>query len=115
MGEGEGMTDLINPHFAVPFNFGHDDHALCIEQGSVEDHAEQVEAIVRTIKGQRLDQPEFGIFDPVLDENGPDIHAIQLAIDKYAPDVDFNISSNIDAIEKMVYRIHIGVLKGVDQ
>lgn len=106
---------VINPHFAIPFRWGEDHHAVVVEQGSVDDHLQQVEAIVRTIKGQRLDLPEFGINDPSLREGGPDIHAIQSDIDHWAPDVDFSITSNPDVIEKMVFRVHIGVVKGVDQ
>lgn len=55
------MAVLI-PHFDLPFRFGNTS-IVTVEQDSPEDVANCVEAIARTIIGERDDSPDFGIDD----------------------------------------------------
>ena len=48
-------------HFAYPFRWGAHKHALENEQGSPADIAACVESLLRTPRGHRPDNPDFGL------------------------------------------------------
>jgi hypothetical protein len=50
-------------HLDLPFHFNSDGHAATVEQGSIEDITNCVEATFRTVIGQRQELPDFGIPD----------------------------------------------------
>jgi hypothetical protein len=61
------MADLpLVPHFDLPFTFVGPANANVVDQDTLEDVSNCVEAIVRTVIGQRQELPEFGIPDPTL-------------------------------------------------
>lgn len=79
------MPDLDIPHFDLPFRFGLGGSAVCVEQDSVDNVENCVEALFRTEVGQRLEMPEYGIPDQTFTEGGPDPTALATAIDKWEP------------------------------
>lgn len=105
------MPDFIDQHFAVPFKFGaNGGPALVVEQDSDDDIEQCIEAIVRTIRGQRLELPDFGIADPVLQEGGPDIGDISRAIEHWEPRAHTVIDVSDDsALDQLATIIHIGI------
>lgn len=58
------MADV--PHFDIPFRFDTTGHAVTVEQDSLEEISNCVEAVMRTIIGQRIEAPDFGIPDPTF-------------------------------------------------
>ena len=54
------------PHFDLPFTFVGSANANVVDQDTLEDISNCVEAIVRTVIGQRQELPDFGIPDPTL-------------------------------------------------
>jgi phage baseplate assembly protein W len=59
------------PQLAVPFRVVDGDLAL-VEQGSQRDIEQNVEAVLRTFVGSRMDAPDFGIPDETFHQMGPD-------------------------------------------
>ena len=53
-------------HFAYPFRWGQNGHALEVEQDTPEDIAGCVECLLRTPRGHRPDNPDFGLPDVVF-------------------------------------------------
>jgi phage baseplate assembly protein W len=53
-------------HFAYPFRWGANMHALENEQDTPEDVAACVECLIRTSRGHRPDNPDFGLPDVVF-------------------------------------------------
>lgn len=62
------MADV--PHFAVPFRIENGSVAV-VEQGSLEEIEQCVEAILRTIVGTHLDNLDFGIPDETFVQQSP--------------------------------------------
>lgn len=58
------------PHFSFPFRVESGEVAA-VEQDSVEEIEDCVEAVLRTIFGTRIDAPEFGIPDETFEQQGP--------------------------------------------
>jgi len=52
------MSDV--PHFDYPFRFGKSNHAVEIEQDSIEDIEVCIATIIMTNHGDRVELPEFG-------------------------------------------------------
>lgn len=74
-----------SPHFELPFRWGHDGHAPCVEQDSEEDIEQCVFAIINTPTGFRLESPTFGVRPMVLEENAPSLPLLQAAIAEWEP------------------------------
>lgn len=63
------MTHVLLPHFDVPFRLWNDGGLTVprvVEQDSTDDVVNCVEAAIRTQRGQRLDEPTFGIVEPTF-------------------------------------------------
>jgi phage baseplate assembly protein W len=59
------MADI--PHFALPFRFsGVGAHAVVVDQDTIEDITNCVQAVLLTRRGERLELPDFGIDDPTF-------------------------------------------------
>jgi phage baseplate assembly protein W len=59
-------SPVLVPHFDLPFRFIGSGNAVVVDQDTLEDVSNCVEAIMRTVIGQRQELPEFGIPDPTL-------------------------------------------------
>jgi hypothetical protein len=60
------MTHIHVPHFDLPFRLWYDSGLTVprvVEQGSIDDVSNCVEAAIRTVRGEREDLPTFGITD----------------------------------------------------
>jgi phage baseplate assembly protein W len=96
------MPNLEAPHFQIPFNFGANGHATCVEQDSEDDIFQCIQSVVKTPRGFRLELPGFGIDDPVFKEGGPDTADIASAIATWEPRanavVDLTQDENVDQL-----------------
>ena len=64
---GGHMASLpLVPHFDLPFRFDATGHAAVVDQDTLEDVSNCVQAVLRTTVGQRQEMPTFGITDPTL-------------------------------------------------
>jgi phage baseplate assembly protein W len=61
---------ITAPHFAMPFSASNGVVAQ-VEQDSVEEIEDCVEAVLRTPQGSRVEEPEFGIPDASFEQLGP--------------------------------------------
>jgi phage baseplate assembly protein W len=57
------MAKATIPHFAFPARFDASGHLATVEQDSLDDVAACVEATLRTRVGERVELPQFGVFD----------------------------------------------------
>lgn len=101
------MTDP--PHFAAPFSFNGAGVANVVEQDSVEEVAACVYNVVVCIEGQRIDEPDFGIPDPMFANAPVDITAIEDAIAQWEPRADLSLSEHGDAINAALRTVQIDV------
>lgn len=77
---------LVNPHFDLPFRFTSTTGKPAeVEQGSLAEVVNCVQAVVRYHKGDREVLPEFGIQDPTFTTGDIDLEAIKSEIDKWEP------------------------------
>jgi phage baseplate assembly protein W len=62
------MADV--PHYTTPFRIVNGEIAV-VEQDSIEDIEQCVEAVLRTIVGTRIDAPDFGVPDESFVQQTP--------------------------------------------
>jgi phage baseplate assembly protein W len=106
------------PKLAVPFNFGvlfgGRRRAEVVEQDSVEEIQQCVEAVLMTTLGHRLDNPDFGVRDQTWRENGADLHEVQNAIDMNEPRANLILEQDPESLTKMVSDVSVKVAKRAD-
>lgn len=73
--------DVLVPHFDLPFRFS-GGTAVVVEQDSLDDIANCVEAIIRYPVGSRPEALDFGIEDPTFSEGGTDLDALRDAVEE---------------------------------
>lgn len=96
------MTDI--PHFRIPFEFVTDGRGIAAaetEQGSGDEIFDCVQAIVRTQKGVRIENPEFGVEDQTF---STDINIVRLQEDvlRWEPRANVVFESRIDEVDRLV-------------
>jgi phage baseplate assembly protein W len=94
------------PQFAFPLRF-QGGRPVVVEQGSIDEIRDNVEVIVRTPLGARVEYPDFGVTDPTF-RQGVDLDEIREACDEAEPRAVTLLDSELDA-EQMVRQINIGV------
>lgn len=94
------MADV--PHFDLPFRFGTDGHAIEVEQDSLKDVSNCVEAIVSTTVGQRDESPAFGIIDPAFQKQPIDLGSIAEHIIEQEPRATTVLSQAPDQFDELV-------------
>jgi phage baseplate assembly protein W len=85
-------TDVVNPHFKLPFRWGSNGHAEVVEQDSPEDVTQCVYAILNTPVGHRLEIPAFGVRKAVLEENGPSLAMLEAALHEWEPRASYSLT-----------------------
>lgn len=105
------MADV--PHFALPLRFvagaGKTDAlaAVTVEQDSLDDVAACVECVIRYRPGERLDNPAFGIDDPVF-VTTLDTEAMLAAISDQEPRAEVAIEDGW-VPEEMLARLRVEI------
>lgn len=101
------MADL--PHFRMPFGLDEDGHVAEVEQDSIEDVAGCVEVVLRTPRGWRDDNPEFGTPDPTF-SSPPDSEDVRAAVSESEPRAEVTVEDDMDAFDVGLLRVqmHVG-------
>lgn len=98
---------MVNvPHFDYPFRLGTNSHPVEVEQNSQKDVMNCVTAALKTVRGQRLYVPAFGVDDPVFNNAPLDLVAIEQQIRESEPRADL---ASAQQIEDLVAKLTIGV------
>lgn len=98
---------VVVPHFALPFRFtaaGAD----VVEQDTLDDVAQCVEALLRTREGQRIDLLSYGVADLVFD-TVIDVPGIIAEITQWEPRASVNLNDDIDVTDDMIRTIRARV------
>jgi hypothetical protein len=100
------------PHFDLPFRL--DPTVRVVEQDSLDDVANCVEAILRYRVGYRLSLLEFGIRDPAFRQGGPDLDEIAQAIEEFedragAVIEDVSALQGVSSLEEAVSVIRVAL------
>jgi hypothetical protein len=80
------MTEPQIPHLAFPLRFV-DGLAVTVEQDSPEHMQDRIHVTCRTMIGQRLDDPTFGIPSEVMRVVEADLDELAAAIARSEPDI----------------------------
>lgn len=89
------MAKVDTPHLKWPLRF-EGDHMAVVEQDSIEEIEQCVEAIVRYPLGFRDELPEFGLSDQTFLQGGVNVEVVRAVIERWEPRVDLTISSDFD-------------------
>jgi phage baseplate assembly protein W len=100
------MAAVDIPQYSLPLRIVGGQFAV-VEQGTIDEVRDQVEVLIRTPRGSRLDLPDFGIDDPTF-RSEPDLDEIRDAIETYAEGAVVHIDSEID-LETTIRQINVGV------
>lgn len=99
------------PHLALPVKFlAQPDGSVAadtVEQDSHEEIHHCVEAIVRYERGQRPEQPEFGIISPVFQSGPIKTEPIREAVQAWEPRANIVIRSEISSKDELLQHLTI--------
>lgn len=107
------MSHVRVQHFQVPFNVTNGVIGV-VEQDSVEEVTQCVEAVLRTERYTREDQPEFGISDYTFTTPDVDLDEIDSAIDEWEPRARYDLESEFEE-EEWTRRIIARMKGGTDE
>lgn len=103
------MSSVSNPHFDLPFRFGANGHIAVVQQGSLDDVRNGVQAVLRTQLGTRMFVPQFGIDDPTFQTIPIDLVALQDQILASEPRASIILTELPDLIQQFVDNITVEV------
>lgn len=89
------------PHFDLPFRFV-SGHAAVVNQDTLADVTNCVEACLLTIIGERTELPEFGIPDPTFENQPIDLGAITDAVLAQEPRAIILLTQNPDKFDQLI-------------
>lgn len=98
------------PHLAFPFRVTVRGKAALVEQDSIDEIAQNVEIIVRTRRGERLEIPEFGV-SPLLFRvlSSSDMTLLESQIREWEPRADTFADGAPDRYDELIERIRLEV------
>jgi phage baseplate assembly protein W len=93
-------------HFGLPFRY-EDGRAAVNEQGSPEDIAACVEAVLRTEPGERIERPDFGLPDPTFSSLPLDLGDLIAAVSRWEPRARVLAEQYPDLLDEAVARVRL--------
>ena len=109
---GSGLVVSV-PHLALPFRFvtRYDGTVSSdyVEQDSHEEIMHCVEAIIRYERGQRPEQPDFGIVPPLFQSGLIRTEPIREAIQEWEPRADVDIKSEISSQDELLQHLTVEI------
>ena len=96
------------PHFSMPFRLD-PPHVAVVEQDTIVDVTDCVEAILRTTIGDRFELPTFGVDDWVFDVQPVPTVALQQSIAIQEPRAITTLEQHPDALDHLIAVIKISV------
>lgn len=100
------MVAVLVPHFDLPFKF-QGDHALVVEQDSLDDVANCVEAVLLTRVGQRPEAPTFGTPDFTFNVQPIGADYVQDLISSQEPRAHVLMTEAPDRYDNLIARVTI--------
>lgn len=103
------------PHFDIPFKFcrhGGKIEALVVEQDSGDDINNCVEAALRYTRGQRTDEPTFGITDQTFNLQPLPLEQIAQEVNEHEARASLIIEDDPDQFDVMIARVRVTVVPG---
>jgi hypothetical protein len=97
------------PHFDLPFRFTTQGHPVVVEQDSVDDVSNCVQAIMLTVRGTRTESPDFGISDLTFEKQPISLDDVSGAIDDQEPRARYALSQKPDLVEQLAAILNIDV------
>lgn len=108
-----GGDVVVNvPHLNLPMSFAPGGHAAVVEQNSVADVTNCVQAIVRTERGSRLYVPKFGIDDQTFRNQPLDLDLIRSQVHDTEPRAALALGQQPDQFDQIVADVLLGVTTG---
>lgn len=109
------MTEIDDPHFAFPFSLASGGGQLAVaEQDSDREIEDCVEVLLTTVRGERIDEPDYGIEDPTFLENGADLDAYASAIERWERRLPYDVERAVP-MRDMTDRIRVRIQgRGLD-
>lgn len=101
----------VVPHLALPFRIS-GGSPTCNEQDTAADVRDCVEAIVRTVQGQRIELPDFGIPDETFTESGAEPAEIQVAVQTWEPRAAAEAAANNESLDAYISEITVDITGG---
>jgi phage baseplate assembly protein W len=102
------VSQPSTPHFDLPFRV-QGGSAVCVEQDTLRDIQNCVEAILRTHVGERESQPTFGIEDPTFQTIPLDPNSIINQVVESEPRAVILAEESPDRIMELIDRIKFSV------
>lgn len=96
------------PHFDLPFRLS-GLHAVEVDQDSIEDITNCVEAVIRTFKGARIELPDFGIDDPTFSLQPLAVQDVVQAVLDQEPRASLLISQHPDQFNQTITDVLVRV------
>lgn len=96
------------PHFDLPFRFA-GGQAVVVDQATMRDIQNCVEAIIRTRPGEREGEPEFGIADPTFDLIPADTKHIKQQIEEWEPRATILLEEVPDVVDTLLDKVNVRV------
>lgn len=92
------------PKLRVPFSMGVGSkmRAQVVEQDSIDEVAACVYAVLATKRGERDEEPSFGIEDQAFRQGGADLDEIHSAVESWEPRADILTEAQFDQLVQYV-------------
>lgn len=99
------------PQFDLPFRLDENGQAAVVEQDSIDDIANCVEAILRTRIGDRSSHPRFGTPDVAFTELPLPLDALVSQIRQWEPRVDLLLEQAPDRFDETLVTVGVQVTR----
>jgi phage baseplate assembly protein W len=105
------MSDAVVPHFAFPFSVDRDGAAHVLEQDTLDEVAQCVQVLLATPTGTRMEQPDYGVVDPVFQVE-IDKGEVLRAVEEWEPRAAVALQDDPDKLDVLVRRVQARVAQG---
>lgn len=95
-------------HIGYPFRWGVTGNAAELEQDTLDEIVNCCEVITRTTIGELIDQPDFGITDPLF-KKLPNLPGLSAQINNWEPRADVQITTMVDTADDLVREVALQI------
>lgn len=102
------MTDIA-PNLKLPPTIGPGGSFVTLEQDTPDEIVQCATAVVSTIVGTRIGNPDFGVPDQSFREGGPSVEQIRTALDMWEPRANAVVDVALNTQDMRTYTVDVGV------
>lgn len=113
LGSESAATRPALPHFDLPFRFVGGSAAV-VEQDSIDDVINCVEAAVRTQRGERKEIPTFGVYEMTFQDQPVDTRSFSAQIVEHEPRATLLFEQNPHEFDAIVADVRMTVSSGIE-